>query len=131
MLRRFSREGTPWRGLSATANQASGSTLRRCLARWAETGLLGKVHVLLVSMRHGHPDLILDTCIVTAANVNDTLLFERLFLAALSWPGSARCLRTRAMMPRTTATSVAGSAPSLTSTSAVGRADQGLVSGSG
>ena len=32
-LRRFLREGTPWRSLSATAAQASGSTLRRWLIR--------------------------------------------------------------------------------------------------
>jgi transposase len=121
-LRRFLREGTPWRSLIATEDQASGSTLRRCLARWAETGLLPKVHALLVGMLRGHPDLILDTCSVrakrggdltgpnptdraklgskyhiavdghgapaacaaTAANVNDTLLFERLFLAAFA-----------------------------------------------
>jgi transposase len=121
-LRRFLREGTPWRSLNATPDQASGSTLRRCLARWAETGLLAKVHVLLVGMLRGHPDLILDTCSVrakrggdltgpnptdrakrgtkyhiatdgegvpvaclaTAANVNDTLVFERLFLAAFA-----------------------------------------------
>lgn len=38
-LRRFLREGTPWRGLIATEDQASGSTLRRCLRRWVETGL--------------------------------------------------------------------------------------------
>ena len=116
-LRRFLREGTLWRGLISTENQASGSTLRRCLARWAETGLLAKVHALLVGMLRGHPDLILDSCSVrakrggdltgpnptdrakrgtkyhvavdgagvpvacaaTAANVNDTVLFERLF----------------------------------------------------
>ena len=121
-LRRFLREGTPWRGLRATADQASGSTLRRYLARWAERGLLATVHALLVGMLRGHPDLILDTCSVrakrggdltgpnptdrgkqgtkyhiatdgdgvpvactaTAANVNDTLLFERLFLAAFA-----------------------------------------------
>jgi transposase len=121
-LRRFLREGTAWRGLTATEDQASGSTLRRCLARWAETGLLAQVHALLVSMLRGQPDLILDTCsvrakrggdltgpnptdrgkqgskyhiatngdgvpvacAVTAANVNDTLLFERLFLAAFA-----------------------------------------------
>jgi transposase len=121
-LRRFLREGTPWRSLIATEDQASGSTLRRCLARWAETGLLTKVHALLVSMLRGHPDLILDSCSVrakrggdltgpnptdrakrgtkyhvavdgdgvpmacatTAANVNDTLVFERLFLAAFA-----------------------------------------------
>jgi transposase len=121
-LRRFLREGTPWRGLTATEGQASGSTLRRCLARWAETGLLAKVHARLVGMLRGHPDLILDACSVrakrggdrtgpnptdrakrgtkyhvavdgdgvpvacaaTAANVNDTLVFERLFLAAFA-----------------------------------------------
>jgi transposase len=121
-LRRFLREGTPWRGLVATEDQASGSTLRRCLARWAETSLLGKAHVLLVGMLRGHPDLILDSCSVrakrggdltgpnptdrgkqgskyhiatdgdgvpvacaaTAANVNDILVFERLFLAAFA-----------------------------------------------
>lgn len=121
-LRRFLREGTPWRSLAATKEQASGSTLRRYLTRWAETGLLPKVHALLVGMLRGHPDLILDSCSVrakrggeltgpnptdrakrgtkyhiavdgngvpvacaaTAANVNDTLLFERLFLAAFA-----------------------------------------------
>ena len=121
-LRRFLREGTPWRGLVATEDRASGSTLRRCLARWAETGLLAKVHALLVTMLRGHPNLILDSCsvrakrggdltgpnptdrgkkgtkyhiatngdgvpvacIATAANVNDTLAFERLFLAAFA-----------------------------------------------
>jgi hypothetical protein len=119
-LRRFLREGTPWRSLTATAAQASGSTLRRWLTRWAETGVLAQVHALLVGMLRGHPDLILDSCsvrakragdltgpnptdrakrgtkynvavdgdgvpvacVATAANVNDTLVFERLFLAA-------------------------------------------------
>ena len=121
-LRQFLREGTPWRSLSATAAQASGSTLRRCLRRWADAGSLAKVHALLTAMLRGHPDLILDTCSVrakrggdltgpnptdrakrgtkyhiatdgegvplaclaTAANVNDTLVFERLFLAAFA-----------------------------------------------
>jgi transposase len=121
-LRRFLREGTPWRSLIATPDQASVSTLRRVLARWAKTGLLAKVHALLATMLRGHPDLILDTCSVrakrggdltgpnptdrakrgtkyhiatdgegvpvaclaTAANVNDTLVFERLFLAAFA-----------------------------------------------
>jgi transposase len=108
--------------------EASGSTLRRCLARWAETGLLAKVHALLVRLLRGHPDLIVDSCSVRAkrggdltgpnptdrakrgskyhvavdgdgvpvactactactacaANVNDTLAFERLFLAAFA-----------------------------------------------
>src|SRR5215208_1234180 len=121
-LRRFLREGTPWRSLTAAKDQASGSTLRRCLARWAETGLLQKVHALLIGMLRGHPDLILDSCsarakrggdltgpnptdrakrgtkyhvavdgdgvpvacVATGANVNDTLVFERLFLAAFA-----------------------------------------------
>ena len=121
-LRRFLREGTPWRSLTATADQASGATLRRCFARWAETGLLAQVHAMLVGMLRGHPDLILDTCAVrakrggdltgpnptdrakrgtkyhvavdgdgvpvacvaSAANVNDTLAFERLFLTAFA-----------------------------------------------
>ena len=132
-LRRFLREGTPWRSLKATAEQASGSTLRRSLKRWAETGLLARVHALLIGllarvhalligMLRGHPDLILDTgsgrakrggdltgpnptdrgkrgtkyhgavdgdgvpvaCAVIAANVNGTLVFERLFLAAFA-----------------------------------------------
>jgi len=119
-LRRFLREGTPWRSLAATGDQASGSTLRRRLARWTETGLLPKEHALLGGVLRGHPDLILGSCsvrakrggdltgpnptdrakrgtkyhiavdgncvpvacAVTAASVNDTLLFERLFLAA-------------------------------------------------
>lgn len=119
-LRRFLREDTPWRSPAATEDQVSGSTLRRCLARWAETGLLTKVHALLAGMLRGHPDLILDSCSVrakrggdltgptptdramrgtkyhiavdgdgvpvacatTGANVNDTLVFERLFLSA-------------------------------------------------
>jgi transposase len=70
-LRRFLREGAPWRCLTATDNQASGSTLRRCLARWAGTGLLAKVHVLLVGMLRGDPDLILDSCSVRAKRGGD------------------------------------------------------------
>ena len=84
--------------------------------------MLAKVHVLLVSMLRGHPDLIVDSCsvrakrggdltgpnptdrskrgtkyhsgtdgdgipvacAVTTANVNDTLVFERLFLTAFA-----------------------------------------------
>jgi len=54
-LRRFLREGTPWRSLTATAAQASGSTLRRWLTRWARMGLLAQVHAVLVGMLRGHP----------------------------------------------------------------------------
>ena len=125
-LWRFLREGTPWRSLRASASQASGSTLRRTLKRWAENGVLTRVHALLVVMLRGHPDLILDSCsvrakrggdltgpnptdrgkqgtkyhvavtgdgvpvacVATAANINDTVMFERLFLAA--WAVLAR-----------------------------------------
>jgi len=121
-LRRFLREGTPWRGLRATVAEVSGSTLRRRLEAWARNGVLARVHALLVAMLRGDPALILDTCSVrakrageltgpnptdrgkrgtkyhiattgdgvpvaclaTAANVNDTLVFERLFLAAFA-----------------------------------------------
>jgi transposase len=121
-LRRFLREGTPWRSLTATEDQVSGSPLRRWLTRWAQTGLLAQVHAVLVGMLRGHPDLILDSCsvrakrggdltgpnptdrakqgtkynvavdgdgvpvacVATGANVNDTLVFERLFLAAFA-----------------------------------------------
>jgi transposase len=121
-LRQFLREGTPWRSLRATAEKASGSTLRRALERWARAGLLARAHALLVAMLRGDPTIILDTCSVrakragaltgpnptdrgkrgtkyhiavradgipvacaaTAANVNDTLVFERLFLTAFA-----------------------------------------------
>jgi transposase len=124
-LRQFLREGRPWRGLRATPEHASGSTLRRRLRAWARAGnLLQQAHAVLVALlRGGDPDdLILDSCSVrakrggdltgpnptdrakrgtkyhvavtgdglpvacaaTAANVNDTLLFERLFLMAFA-----------------------------------------------
>ena len=121
-LRQLLREGTPWRRLKATADQASGSTLRRHLEQWANIGLLAQVHAVLVGMLRGDPTLILDSCsarakrggdltgpnptdrgkrgttyhlattgdgvpvacAATAANVNDTLVFERLFLAAFA-----------------------------------------------
>ena len=40
-LRRFLREGTPWRSLRATPDQASGATLRRCLRRCLSAGPRG------------------------------------------------------------------------------------------
>ena len=121
-LRRFLCESTPWRSLRANEDQASGSTLRRALERWARTGLLRKVHALLVAMLRGNPTLILEgcsvrakrggdltgsnptdrgkkgtkyhvavngdcvpvACVATAANITDTVLFERLFLAAFA-----------------------------------------------
>ena len=121
-LRQFLREGTPWRSLRASADRVSGSTLRRCLARWMRSGLLAQVHAMLVAMLRGNPVLIVDSCSVrakrggdltgpnptdrakkgtkyhlavtgdgipvacmaTAANVNDTVVFERLFLGAFA-----------------------------------------------
>ena len=141
-------------------DQASGSTLRRCLARWSETGLLAKVHALLVVMLRGNPDLILDSCsvrakrggdltgpnptdrgkrgtkyhiatdgdgvpvacIATAANINDTLAFQRLFLAPLrSWPASEPYSPIRGTTPKTIASCAVASTSSLRSISAVGR----------
>ena len=123
-LRRFLRQGTPWRSLRATDAQASGSTLRRRLADWARTGVLRHVHSMLVGMLRSQPDLARDlivdscsvlakrggdltapnptdrakkgtkyhvavngdglpvACVATAANVPDTVVFERLFRAA-------------------------------------------------
>jgi transposase len=72
--RRFVREGTPWRGLRATAEQASGSTLRRRLREWARAGdLRQRAHAVLVALpRGGHPDdLILDSCRVRAERGGD------------------------------------------------------------
>ena len=65
-LRRFVREGTPWRSLSATHDHASGATLRRTLDRWARTGLLVRMHATLVAMLRGDPTLIVDSCSVRA-----------------------------------------------------------------
>src|SRR3954453_3997067 len=121
-FRRFLREGTPWRSLRASEAEVSGATLRRRLTEWTRTDLLWQVHVTLVGLLRGHPDLILDSCsvrakrggdltgrnptdrgkrgtkyhlavdgrgvpvgcVATAANVNDTLVFERLFLSAFA-----------------------------------------------
>jgi len=70
-LRRFVREGTPWRSLAATHDHASGATLRRTLDRWARTGLLARVHVTLVAMLRGNPTLIVDSCSVRAKRGGD------------------------------------------------------------
>lgn len=153
-LRRFLREGTPWRSLIATAAQASGSTLRRWLTRWAWMGLLAQVHAVLVGMLRGHPDLILDSCSVrakrggdftgpnptdrakrgtkyhvavdgegvpvaclaTAANVSDTLVFARLFLAAYAVMARIRTVFAERLRRRASSRSVPllrGPAPDL------------------
>lgn len=66
-LRRFLREGTPWRGLRASKEQASGSTLRRALARWSETDVLGRAHRLVASLlRRPGQDVIVDSSSVRA-----------------------------------------------------------------
>ena len=65
-LRRFGREGTPWRSLKATPREASGSTLSRRLADWPAINLLQRVHAVLVAMLRGDPTLILDSCSVRA-----------------------------------------------------------------
>ena len=146
--------------MRATLEQASGSTLRRFLAFWAENAVLAKVHALLVAMLRGNPTLILDSCSVrakrggdlvgpnptdrakrgskyhiaingdgvpvacrvTAANIPDTLLFERLFLAALGVMARlARSIPTKAMMPSGTVSSAGPARSSRSSTSADGR----------
>jgi transposase len=66
-LRQFLREGMPWRSLRASAEKVSGSTLRRHLDRWAEQGLLTRVHAVLVRLLRGsNPDLIVDSYSVRA-----------------------------------------------------------------
>jgi hypothetical protein len=73
-LRRFLREAPPWRGLRATPERASGSTLRRRLEEWARAdNLLQQVHAVLVALlRGGGPDdLILDSCSVRAKRGGD------------------------------------------------------------
>jgi len=125
-LRRFLREGTPWRSLRASEDEASGSTLRRTLARWAAHDVLGRAHRLAVGLlRRPGREVIVDSssvrakrrgeltgpnptdrgkhgikyhlavtrdglpvaCAATGANVNDTVLFERLFRTALAVMG--------------------------------------------
>ena len=71
-LRRFLREGTPWRGLRASKEQASGSTLRRALARWSETDVLGRAHRLVVGLlRRPGRDLIVDSSSARAKRGGD------------------------------------------------------------
>ena len=65
-LRQFLREGRSWRSLRASADKASGSTLRRAFERWARDGVLARVHAMLVAMLRGDPTLILDSCSVRA-----------------------------------------------------------------
>jgi hypothetical protein len=72
-----------------TEDQVSGSTPRRYLARWAKTGLLAKVHALLVGMLRGHPDLVLDACTVRAKRGGAALRLPARRAAGVDVPGSA------------------------------------------
>jgi transposase len=70
-LRFFVREGVQWRELRATAERASGSTLRRRLDEWSATALLRRVHAALIRMVRAGPeialwDVVVDSCSVRA-----------------------------------------------------------------
>jgi transposase len=70
-LRFFIREGVQWRELRATADRASGSTLRRRLDDWHAAAVLRQVHVALVRMVRAGPeaapwDVVVDSCSVRA-----------------------------------------------------------------
>jgi hypothetical protein len=70
-LRFFVREGVQWRELRATADRASGSTLRRRLDGWGATALLRRVHVALIRLARAGPeaapwDVVVDSCSVRA-----------------------------------------------------------------
>jgi hypothetical protein len=71
-LRRFLREGTPWRSLTATAARPRRAA-RPCAGAWQDRAeghhLLQQVHAVLVAMLRGGgqpDDLILDSCSVRA-----------------------------------------------------------------
>jgi hypothetical protein len=147
-LRRFLRKSTPWRSLRATEVEASGSTLRRCLARWSRTGLLARVHSVLVGMLRGHPDLILDRCSVrakrgddlTGPNPTDRGKRGTKFHVAVDGDGvPVACAataanvssRTGAMTRNATVICVSGSAPSPASTSAATRVNRAWARGAG
>jgi hypothetical protein len=71
-------------------------------------------------------------CATTAANVNDTLVFERLFLAAFAVMARIRTVfADKATMPSTIAISAGSSAPNPASTSGASHTDQGWASGAG
>ncbi|MCW2240684.1 IS5 family transposase [Azospirillum canadense] len=70
-LRFLVREGIQWRELRATDGRASGSTLRRRLDDWHATGVLRRVHAVLVRMARSSPeagawDVAVDSCSVRA-----------------------------------------------------------------
>ena len=70
-LRFFVREGVQWRELRATADRASGSTLRRRLDDWHAAAVLRQVHAVLIRMVRSGPevapwDVVVDSCSVRA-----------------------------------------------------------------
>ena len=70
-LRFFVREGVQWRELRATADRASGSTLRRRLDAWHATAVLRRAHAMLIRMVRSGPevapwDVVVDSCSVRA-----------------------------------------------------------------
>jgi hypothetical protein len=169
-LRRFLREGTPWRSLTADAGLACRATLRRRLRTWACGGRLQKAHAVLVRLLRGGPDLIVDSCsvrakrggdltgpnptdrakrgtkyylavdvdglpvacVASAANVIDTVLFERLFLAAFAVLARVRTVfADRATTPSGTVRSAAASGRSPASTGAANRTDRVSALGGG
>ena len=69
-------------------------------------------------------------CAATAANLNDTLVFERLFLAAFAVMARIRT-PTKATMPSIIAISAGSSAPNPASTSAASHTDQDWANGAG
>src|SRR5881392_3753795 len=89
-LRRFLREGTPWRSLVAMLRGHPDLILDRCSVRAKRGGDLtgpnptdrGKRGTKYHIATRG--DGVPVACAATAANVNDTLLFERLFLTAFA-----------------------------------------------
>ena len=72
------------------------------------------------------------TCAATVANINDTVLFERLFRATFAMrSGSGQPLPTRAMMLKPAATCAAAAAPNRASTSAASRTAPAWANGAG
>jgi hypothetical protein len=52
--------------IRSTSRRDGSLPARQRLAGWAETGVLARVHAILVGMLRGHPDLILDICMACA-----------------------------------------------------------------
>ena len=77
-LEAFAGAGLCWRRLLATAERASGSTLRRRLLHWAAQAVLPRVHRVLLRMVRSGPDaaaqawnIVVDSCSVRAKHGGD------------------------------------------------------------